>query len=170
MDPASLRREIGVVAADGAVFRGTLAENIRYKQADASDEEVREAARIAGLEQMLERLPQGLDTEIGEGGIGLSLGERQRLQMARILLGRPRLLILDEATANLDFATESNIKRSLASLPFRPTVIVIAHRYAMVRDADWVIVLEEGNVVQQGTPEQLRQSGGWFARLAGRSA
>ena len=170
VDPASLRREIGVVAADGAVFRGTLAENIRYKQADASDEEVREAARTAGLEQMLERLPQGLDSEIGEGGIGLSLGERQRLQMARILLGRPRLLILDEATANLDFATESNIKRSLASLPFRPTVIVIAHRYAMVRDADWVIVLEEGNVVQQGTPEQLRQSGGWFARLAGRSA
>jgi ATP-binding cassette subfamily B protein len=170
VDPASLRREIGVVAADGAVFRGTLAENIRYKRPEASAEDVREAARAAGLEQMLERLPKGLDTEIGEGGIGLSLGERQRLQMARILLGRPRLLILDEATATLDFATESIIKRSLASLPFRPTVIVIAHRFAMVRDADWVIVLEEGNVVEQGTPEQLRQSGGWFARLAGRSA
>ena len=168
-DPASLRSEIGVVAADGAVFRGTLTENVRYKRPEASDEDVREAVRAAGLERMLERLPKGLQTEVGEGGVGLSLGERQRLQMARILVGRPRLLILDEATANLDFATENDIKRSLASLPFRPTVIVIAHRYAMVRDADWAIVMEEGRIVEQGTPDQLRQSGGWFARLAGKS-
>jgi ABC-type multidrug transport system fused ATPase/permease subunit len=169
VDPLSLRRQIGVVAADGAVFRGTLADNIRYKRPDAPEEDVRAAAESAGLGRMIESLPDGLQTEVGESGVGLSLGERQRLQMARILVGRPRLLILDEATANLDYATESDIKNALLSLPYHPTTLVIAHRYSMVRDADWVIVIEDGQIVEEGKPSALRTSGGWFSQLADQS-
>ncbi|HLJ88711.1 MAG TPA: ABC transporter ATP-binding protein [Candidatus Angelobacter sp.] len=166
IDPASIRQAIGMVAADGAVFRGTLADNIRYKRPTASDAEVREAALAAGLGNTLDRLPEGLQTEVGERGVGLSVGERQRLQIARILAGETRILVLDEATANLDYATESEIKAALARLNHRPTTLLIAHRYSMVKDADSVIVLEDGKILEQGTPNQLLARGGWFARLA----
>ena len=166
VDPSSLRQAIGLVAADGAIFRGTLADNIRYKRPDATEEEVRAAALAAGLGPTLERLPDGLNTEIGERGVGLSVGERQRLQLARILADRPRILVLDEATANLDYATEREVKQALGQLENRPTMLVIAHRYSMIRDADHVIVLDEGRIVEQGSPGELIASGGWFARLA----
>jgi ATP-binding cassette subfamily B protein len=166
INPSSVRRAIGTVAADGAVFRGTLAENIRYKCPDASDDRVLQAALAAGLGNALDRLPQGLQTEIGEGGVGLSIGERQRLQIARILVDRPRILVLDEATANLDYATENEIKHTLRGLTPRPTTLVIAHRYSMVKDADHVVVLDQGRIVEQGTPNELIAAGGWFARLA----
>ena len=125
---------------DGAVFRETLKENIRYKRPDATDEEVMAAAHSAGLERTLERLPDGLNTEIGEPGIGLSVGERQRLQIA----ARP--LVLDGAT-----------------------MLVIAHRYTMVREADHVYVLRDGLVAEEGTPEELIAKDGWFADLARQS-
>ncbi|HEY6252635.1 MAG TPA: ABC transporter ATP-binding protein [Candidatus Angelobacter sp.] len=166
VDPSSVRQVIGMVAADGAVFRGTLADNIRYKRPGATDEEVRTAALAAGLGNTLERLPEGLHTEVGERGIGLSVGERQRLQIARILVDRPRILVLDEATANLDYHTENEIRQALNRLNPRPTTILIAHRYSMVKDADHVIVLDEGAIVEQGTPGELIAAGGWFARLA----
>jgi ABC-type multidrug transport system fused ATPase/permease subunit len=166
LDPSSVRSEVGVVAADGAIFRGTLAENICYKRSDAAEDDVRSAAIAAGLRNTLERLPDGLDTEVGEGGIGLSVGERQRVQLARVLLANPRVLILDEATANLDYATELDVKRTLAELRRGRTTIVIAHRYSMVKDADWILVLEEGQLVESGTPAQLISSAGWFATLA----
>ena len=166
LDPSSVRRAVGMVAADGAVFRGTIAENIRYKRPDASDREVHEAAVAAGLGGTLETLPDGFETEIGEGGIGLSVGERQRLQIARILVDRPRILVLDEATANLDYATENEVKQTLSQLSNHPTMLVIAHRYSMVKDADHVIVLEHGQILEQGTPRQLIAAGGWFAQLA----
>ncbi len=169
LDPSSVRREIGVVAADGAVFRGTLADNIRYKRPDATDGEVRAAALDAGLGRTLERLPEGLATPIGERGMGLSVGERQRLQLARILVSRPRILVLDEATANLDDATEEEIKQSLARLSPRPTTLLIAHRYSTLRDADRIAVLDAGRVVEDGTPAELLAAGGWFSRLAARS-
>lgn len=169
LDPSAVRRAIGLVAADGAVFRGTLADNIRYKRPTATDAEVREAAAGAGLGGTLQRLPDGLETEIGERGVGLSVGERQRLQIARVLVDEPLLLVLDEATANLDYATEGEVKQSLARLRKRPTTLVIAHRYSMVKDADHVIVLDEGRVVEEGTPAELLASGGWFARLARQS-
>jgi ATP-binding cassette subfamily B protein len=167
--PASVRRAIGLVAADGVVFRGTLADNIRYKRPNASDAKVMEAALAAGLGRALERLPQGLETEVGEDGVGLSAGERQRLQIARILVDEPRLLVLDEATANLDYATELEVKHALTLLSPRPTMLVIAHRYTMMKEADYVYVMKEGQVVEKGTPAELTAAGGWFAQLAAHS-
>jgi ABC-type multidrug transport system fused ATPase/permease subunit len=98
------------------------------------------------------------------------MGERQRLQIARILVDRPPILVLDEATANLDYATEQEVKKSLGGLSYRPTTLVIAHRYSMVKDADQVIVMDQGRIVEQGTPDQLMAARGWFAQLAMQSA
>lgn len=167
--PESVRRAIGVVAADGVVFRGTLADNIRYKRPQADDSEVLEAALAAGLGRTLERLPQGLETEVGEHGIGLSAGERQRLQIARILVDKPRLLVLDEATANLDYETELEVKQALTHLSPRPTMLVIAHRYTMMKEADYIYVMQNGQVIEHGTPSKLCRQGGWFAHLAAES-
>ena len=167
--PSAVRRSVGLVATDGAVFRGTLAENIRYKRPTATDTEVKAAALAAGLGRTLERLPDGLNTEIGERGIGLSVGERQRLQIARMLADKPRLLVLDEATANLDYATETEVKQALLDLSPKPTMLVIAHRYTMVKEADYVYVLKDGRVAEEGTPEQLIAADGWFAELARQS-
>jgi ATP-binding cassette subfamily B protein len=166
MRPATIRRDIGVVAADGAVFRGTLADNIRYQSVEATDEEVLAAALAAGLSPALNRLTEGLQTQVGEGGMGLSVGERQRLQLARVLAANPRIMVLDEATANLDYATELDVKSSLARLRKNRTTIVIAHRFSMVKDADYVYVLESGRVTEAGTPEELIAAGGWFAGFA----
>jgi len=166
IDPAAARREIGVVAADGALFRGTLLANICYKRPDAPPEEAHAAALAAGLGATLERLPDGLATEVGERGVGLSVGERQRIQIARAIVGRPRVLVLDEATANLDYATEAQIRAALLEGAARPTTLVIAHRFSMVEGSDHVIVLEAGRVVDQGTPAELIARGGWFARFA----
>jgi ATP-binding cassette subfamily B protein len=166
VDPSSVRQSIGMVATDGAVFRGSLADNIRYKRPGATDMEVLDAASAAGLGTALDRLPEGLRTVIGEGGLGLSVGERQRLQIARILADKPRILVLDEATANLDYATENEVKHTLSGLSPRPTTLVIAHRYSMVKDADLVVVLDEGRILEQGTPAELNAAGGWFAHLS----
>jgi ABC-type multidrug transport system fused ATPase/permease subunit len=166
MTAATIRRDIGVVAADGAVFRGTLADNIRYQRVAASDEEVLAATLAAGLGPALDRLPDGLQSQVGEGGIGLSVGERQRLQLARVLAANPRIMLLDEATANLDYATELEVKSALARLRKNRTTIVIAHRFSMVKDADYVYVLESGRVTESGTPAELIDAGGWFAGFA----
>lgn len=166
LDAASVRRQIGMVSTDGAVFRGTLADNIRYKRPEATDEEVLQAAMAAGMHATLQRLPQGLQTPVGESGIGLSVGERQRIQIARVLVARPRILILDEATANLDYATEAEIRKTIDEIRKSTTILIIAHRFSMVRDAGRVIVLEDGQIAEEGTPAELLQTDGWFAHFA----
>jgi ABC-type multidrug transport system fused ATPase/permease subunit len=166
LDAAALRREIAVVAADGAIFRATIGENIRYMRPEASDAEVLEAAKAAGLAALLERLPEGLATPVGEHGVGLSVGERQRVQIARALVARPRILILDEATANLDYATESEIRNVLLERPDRPTTLVIAHRYSMVAQAGHVVLLAGGTVAGEGSVQDLTAGNEWFAAFA----
>jgi ATP-binding cassette, subfamily B, bacterial len=165
-DASSVRRQIGMVSADGMIFRGTLADNIRYKKPDASDAEVTAAAIAAGMSSTLQRLPEGLKTIVGESGFGLSVGERQRVQIARVLISKPLILILDEATANLDYATEAEVKKTVDEIRKENTVIIIAHRFSMVRDADHVIVLENGEIAEEGTPASLIENGGWFADFA----
>ncbi|MDR3716657.1 MAG: ABC transporter ATP-binding protein [Puia sp.] len=166
LDASSVRSQIGMVSTDGAIFRGTLADNIRYKRPEATLEEVEKAALSAGMQATLQRLPDGLETIVGESGIGLSVGERQRIQIARVLVARPRILVLDEATANLDYATEAEVKKTLEEIRKENTVIIIAHRYSMVHDADHVIVLSEGQVVEEGSPAELLTKAGWFADFA----
>jgi len=166
MDGASVRGQIGMVAADGAIFRGTLADNIRYKRPDATIEEVNIAANAAGMQTTLQRLPDGLQTVVGESGFGLSVGERQRVQIARVLISKPYILIMDEATANLDFATEAEVKKTVDEIRKENTVIIIAHRYSMVKDADLVIVLDNGVVAAEGTPDELIKKSDWFAEFA----
>ena len=166
LDPSSVRAQVGMVSADGSIFRGTLADNIRYKRPEATDEEVLRAAHAAGMESTLQRLPSGLHTSVGESGIGLSVGERQRIQIARVLVAQPRILVLDEATANLDYATEAEVKKTIEEIRKNNTVIIIAHRYSMVRDADHVVVLSAGEVIEQGSPQQLIENKGWFYKFA----
>lgn len=166
LDGASVRRNIGMVTADGAIFRGTLADNIRYKRPEASNEEVEAAAVAAGLQNTLQRLPNGLQTVVGQSGLGLSVGERQRVQIARVIVSKPGILVLDEATANLDYATEAEIKRTIEEIRKENTVILIAHRYSMVKDADNILVMNEGEITEQGAFAQLIEQGGWFADFA----
>jgi ATP-binding cassette, subfamily B, bacterial len=166
LDPSSVRKQIGIVSADGALFNGTIRDNISYKKPEAGTREIEEAVVAAGLENTIRRLPMHLETLVGENGIGLSVGERQRIQIARILLAKPRILVLDEATANLDYATEGEIKLSIEEIRKQNTVIVIAHRFSMVRDADYVVVLDEGKVIESGRPAALISSGGWFSEFS----
>ncbi len=166
LDGASVRQGIGMVSADGAIFRGTLADNIRYKKPDATDKEVLAAAIAAGLQNTLNRLQDGLKTIVGESGFGLSVGERQRIQIARVIVSKPIILIMDEATANLDYATEAEVRKTIDEIKIKNTVIVIAHRYSMVKDADYVFVLNEGAVEEEGTPKDLLNNGGWFSDFA----
>ncbi len=166
LDESSIRQHIGMVSADGSIFRGTLADNIRYKKPGASDDEVFAAAQAAGLDATLQRFPDGLRTVVGENGFGLSVGERQRIQIARVIVDKPRILIMDEATANLDYATEAEVKSTIDQIKKENTVILIAHRYSMVKDADHVVVLQDGQVLEEGSPAQLIEKGKWFAKFA----
>jgi ABC-type multidrug transport system fused ATPase/permease subunit len=166
LDPSSIRKQIGIVAADGSLFNETIKANIIYKNPSAGEKEIEQTILAAGLEHTVSRLPLRLETMVGENGIGLSVGERQRIQIARILLAKPKILILDEATANLDYATEAEIKHSIQKIRRESTVIVIAHRFSMVRDADQVIVLNEGKLIESGTPEELIALNGWFSEFS----
>ncbi|MGP2490232.1 ABC transporter ATP-binding protein [Mesorhizobium sp. PUT5] len=165
MTLASLRAQIGIVQQDVFLFGGTLRENIAYGRLDASEAEIREAARRARLEQVIDSLPEGLDTIIGERGVKLSGGQKQRLSIARIFLKNPPILILDEATSSLDTETEREIQRSLSELSKGRTTLVIAHRLATIRHADHIVVIDRSGIVEQGSHDQLLLSDGLYKRL-----
>ena len=157
---ASYRRQLGVVLQDPFLFSGTIADNVRFARPEATDDEVRETAAAIGLDRLLGRLHGGLEHEVREGGAGLSAGERQLISIARALLADPRILILDEATSNIDRPTEVAIERALDRLLHGRSSVIIAHRLATVRRADRVLVVERGRIVQSGTPAELQVAEG----------
>jgi ABC-type multidrug transport system fused ATPase/permease subunit len=162
----SYRRQLGVVLQDPFLFSGTIASNIRFGKPDATDAEVEAAAAAVGVDRVAARVSGGLNHAVREGGSGLSAGERQLISIARALLADPRILILDEATSNIDRPTEVLIERALDRLLHGRTSIIIAHRLSTVRRADEIVVVERGRIVQRGTEVELLAEDGPFRRLA----
>jgi ABC-type multidrug transport system fused ATPase/permease subunit len=161
----SLRRQIGIVLQEPVLFSGSVAHNIRYANPDATDEEVMQAAKAVGAHETIMRMEKGYDTAVNERGVGLSVGERQLIAFARALLANPRILILDEATANLDTTTELIVQRGIQELTRGRTALIIAHRLSTIRDADRIIVLEHGRIIEEGNHDDLIALGGVYFRL-----
>jgi ABC-type multidrug transport system fused ATPase/permease subunit len=166
LDPASLRREVAVVSDEAFLFSAPLGENIAYARPEATEDEVRRAAERAGLAELLEELPEGLDTLVGERGLTLSGGQRQRVAIARALLAEPRILILDDATSSVDATTESQIKAALAEVMEGRTTFVIAHRLSTIALADEIVVLEDGEIAARGTHDELLETSPLYREIA----
>ena len=166
LDPAALRQRFGFVAQEPALFRASAADNIRFGRPDATIDEIRDAARTANALEFIERLPQGFDTPLGEKGVRLSGGQRQRLALARAILRNPVVLLLDEATSALDAESEQLVQQALEQVMPGRTTLIIAHRLATVQSADRILVIERGQLVEDGTHASLTAAGGLYARLA----
>jgi len=161
----SLRNNIGIVPQDTVLFNHTIEHNIRYAKLDATDEEIRQAARHANIHDFIVSLPDGYQTVVGERGLKLSGGEKQRIAIARVILKNPRILVFDEATSSLDSRSEQLILDSMQEIAEKHTTLVIAHRLSTIIDADNIIVLDKGSVVEQGTHQQLLEMEGLYAHL-----
>jgi len=161
----SLSGQMGIVLQDPYLFSGTVKENIRFGRLDASDDEIAEAAKAVGAHDFIMRLEHGYDTELHERGGNISVGQRQLLSFARAVVAEPRILVLDEATANVDTQTEIVIQQALRRILKGRTSFVIAHRLSTIRDADRVIVLDQGRLVEQGNHEQLLALDGIYAKF-----
>jgi ATP-binding cassette subfamily B protein len=166
LELSAYRRQLGVVLQDPFLFSGTIADNIRFGRPEADDSEVRATAAAVGVDRVAARFEEGLDHQVREGGAGLSAGERQLISIARALLADPRILILDEATSNIDRPTERLIERAFDTLLRGRTSIIIAHRLATVRRADEVLVVDHGRIVQRGPARELLSVEGPFRSLA----
>jgi ATP-binding cassette subfamily B protein len=164
---ASLRRQLGIVPQEGFLFAGTVTENIAFGRPDAAPEDVVRAAQTVGAHEFILRLEDGYETQLGERGSRLSLGQRQLVALARALLADPRILILDEATSSVDIGTEQKIERALRLLLAGRTAFIIAHRLSTIRDADLIVVLEHGEIIEQGSHDELLQKRGLYTSLYG---
>lgn len=161
----SLRRSFGMVLQDTWLFSGSIRENISYGRPDASEEEIIVAAKAAGAHSFIRRLPKGYDTLMTDAGENLSQGQKQLLTIARVMLVNPPMLILDEATSSIDTRTEIHIQKAFLKMTEGRTSFIIAHRLSTIREADLILVMDNGNIVENGTHEQLLKSGGYYAKL-----
>ncbi len=161
----SLRSQLGVVPQEPFLFNRSIRENIAFARQDADTDEIEEACRAVGIDEMVERLDDGLDAHVHERGSSLSSGERQLLALARAFLARPRMLVLDEATSNLDLASETKIEAALDVVLEGRTAIVIAHRLATAMRADRIAVIEDGHLTELGTHDELVELGGHYAGM-----
>jgi ATP-binding cassette subfamily B protein len=163
---ASLADTVGVVSQDTYLFHASIRDNLRFARPDATDEQIEDAARAAQVHDLIASLPEGYDTLVGERGYRFSGGEKQRIAIARTILRNPPVLVLDEATSALDNETERAVQRALDDLATGRTTIVIAHRLSTIRDADQIVVLSRGEIVERGTHDELVDAGGPYERLA----
>jgi ATP-binding cassette subfamily B protein len=164
----SLAATVGVVSQETYLFHASVRENLRFARPEATDEEIEEAAQTARIHELIASLPDGYDTIVGERGYRFSGGEKQRMAIARTVLRNPPVLVLDEATSSLDTQTEAAVQRELERLAEGRTTITIAHRLSTVRDADQIVVLDHGRIVERGTHEALLERGGHYAALVAR--